>query len=163
MSVSLLVKLGGAYFPYSAQILKLSSQVVKANQRVTPSTSLVIVPVLNAMLMMIMLSVTALFLVRLKAVYLNNAYVTAFFGACWLANLVIFAYGTITCITTYPPGYIYVSSAVYDTLMYFSISWRLSTFTAFDRWQDRLKSFFTGARLGKLSRALLQSGQLYYL
>jgi hypothetical protein len=126
--------------------------------------------------MMIMPANSALFFIRVRAVYWRNKYVTAFFGSYWLAILGFFIFDSISGIMRcsdigpstrcfvlqHSDAWGYIATAVYDTLMYLSISWRLASFTPADRWQDRLKSFVTGNGLGSLSKALLQSGQMYY-
>ena len=57
-----------------------------------------------------------------------------------------------------------VASTVFDTVVFLTISWKLSidqmTGTIF---RDKVKQFFGGRTLPTLSRGLLQSGQLYYL
>jgi hypothetical protein len=58
----------------------------------------------------------------------------------------------------------FVANSIYDTLIYLAISWQLASFSmAGDGWKDRLRSFVSGDGLLGLSKALLQSGQIYYL
>jgi len=120
-----------------------------------------------------------LFFIRLRAVYLRNKYVIIFFASGWLVVLSIFTLDSIKAIRecskpVHPPqstcfqlrhseAWGYIATAVYDTLMYLAISWKLASFAAVERWQNRLRSFVTGDGLGWLSKVLLQSGQLYYL
>ena len=125
----------------------------------------------------IMPAASALFFIRLSAVYWRDKYVTAFFGSFLLAILGLFvsdsAQGVIRCSNVDQSTYClrarpidasgYIATAVYDTLMYFSISWQLASFATVEKWQDRLRRFFTGDGLGWLSKVLLQSGQMYYL
>ena len=126
--------------------------------------------------MIIMPANSALFFIRVRAVYWRNKYVTAFFGSYWLAILGFFIFDSISGIMRcsdigpstrcfvdqHTDAWGYIATAVYDTLMYLSISWRLASFVQANRWQDRLKLFFTGDGFGCLSKALLQSGQMYY-
>jgi hypothetical protein len=57
-----------------------------------------------------------------------------------------------------------IVTAVNDTLVIFAISYRmLSSAMIRSTWRARTKSFFTGDGLMLVSRALLQSGQVYYL
>ena len=57
-----------------------------------------------------------------------------------------------------------VAAAAYDTLIFAAITYRLLGFHLVgDTWSARMRAFFTGAGMGQVSRALLQTGQLYYL
>lgn len=60
-------------------------------------------------------------------------------------------------------GASYIAIALYDTVVFLAISWRvLSDLKTGNSWKSRVISFFTGMGLFKLSRALLRNGQLYY-
>jgi hypothetical protein len=125
----------------------------------------------------IMPAASALFFIRLSAVYWHDKYVTAFFGFCWLGIFGLFVSDSIRgierCSEVLESTYClrarhidasgYIATAVYDTLMYLCISWQLASFATADKWQDRLRMFVTGDGLGWLSKVLLQSGQMYYL
>ena len=53
---------------------------------------------------------------------------------------------------------------VHDTLIFFAISYQLAKSAAFESsWRGRLLSAVTGKGLFRVSRALMKSGQLYYL
>jgi hypothetical protein len=120
---------------------------------------------------------SALFFIRLSAVYSRNKYITAFFGSFWLVILGLFVFDSTKSIMRCSEivqsthcwkarridAWGYIAAAAYDTLMYLSISWQLASFATVDRWQDRLRLFVTGNGLGWLSKVLLQSGQVYYL
>ena len=57
-----------------------------------------------------------------------------------------------------------ILTAVYDTLIFIAISYRMISLSMLDGpWSTRVKSFFTGNGLHHLSKAMLQSGQVYYL
>jgi len=57
-----------------------------------------------------------------------------------------------------------VLNAVYDTLIFLAISFRIASFRwVGENWQTRIKCFFTADGLPWLSRSLIQGGQLYYL
>jgi hypothetical protein len=126
---------------------------------------------------LIMPAVSGLFFVRLSAVYSRDKYVVAFFGSSWLALLGVFIYDTTTvlsrfssdaqsmrCFSVKPTdAWGYMGTAIYDTLMYLAISWRLASFNMTGHWKARVRSFVTGGGLQGLSKVLLQSGQLYYL
>jgi hypothetical protein len=127
--------------------------------------------------MVMMPAASFLLFVRVKAVYSQNIHVTTFFSFCWLVMLSFFVFdsirGILQCsdprslakcfVLQHTDAWGYMANAVYDTLLYLSISWQLASFAPADRWQERLKSFFTGEGLGWLSKVLLQSGQMYYL
>jgi len=57
-----------------------------------------------------------------------------------------------------------ILNAVNDTLIFIAISYRILMHTAYpgDSWWARAKLFFTADGLPRLSKALLQGGQLYY-
>lgn len=139
----------------------------------TSYTLVVLISVLN---MIIIPAGSALFFVRLCAVYSRNKYVLAFFCLCWLSILGLFVLDSAKglsrclgivqstrCFTDQHDAWAYLATTSYDTLMYGFVSWKLASFAEVDRWQDRLRSFVTGDGLGWLSRVLLQSGQTYYL
>ena len=123
---------------------------------------------------LIMPAVSGLFYVRLVAVYSHNKYIMGVFGTCWLGLLAIFIFDSITVFTRFSQStgcYVikhsdawgYIATAVYDTLMYLAISWRLASFASIDGWKSQAKSFITGGGLGGLAKVLLRSGQVYYL
>jgi hypothetical protein len=57
-----------------------------------------------------------------------------------------------------------ILTAVNDTLVFVAISYRMVSLSLVSGpWSVRLKSFFTGYGMHHLSKALLQSGQAYYL
>ena len=123
-------------------------------------------------------STSALFLFRVKAVYLNNKIITTFFtvllfvlfGLTILVPLSIKGAHigpTKRCISTRVPNFTsapIVVNTVFDTLVFLAISIRIaSRFVVGDTFGARLKSFFIGNGLPNLSRSILQGGQLYYL
>jgi len=58
----------------------------------------------------------------------------------------------------------YTASAIFDTLIFLAISWRLaSTSMIGSSWSDRLRSFVGGEGLLGLSKVLLRGGQSYYI
>jgi hypothetical protein len=122
-------------------------------------------------------AISGLFFVRLSAVYSRDKYIVAFFGSCWVAILGIFIFDNTTLLSRFsdgdrssrcfpvehPDAWGFMGTAIYDTLMYFAISWRLATLIVTDNWTVRVRSSITGARLDGLSKVLLHSGQAYYL
>jgi len=118
-----------------------------------------------------------LFFFRVRAVWSNSKIITAFFGMLWLGNLgtsvlVPFAVDgahigtTQRCIDTAVRSYAstpIVLNAINDTLIFIAISLRIVAFTvAGDTWGAHIRSFVSGDGLPRMSRALLQGGQLYY-
>ncbi|KIM84940.1 hypothetical protein PILCRDRAFT_817773 [Piloderma croceum F 1598] len=126
--------------------------------------------------MLLMPAATSLFCIRLSAVYSRDKYITIFFGSCWLMILSLFIFDSAKTLFRLPrviqsteclivehyDAWGYMATAVYDTLMYFAISWRLASFAMLESWHHRVRSFATGYGLGWLSKVLLQSGQAYY-
>jgi hypothetical protein len=123
---------------------------------------------------LIMPAVSGLFYIRLSAVYSHNKYIMVVFGSCWLGLLAIFIFDSVTVFTRFSrstacfvikhsDAWGYIATAVYDTLMYFAISWRLASFASIDGWKSQARSFITGGGLGGLAKVLLRSGQVYYL
>lgn len=120
---------------------------------------------------------SALFLFRIAAVFSGNKPVVIFFVLTWLATvgcsiLTPFAIGgdhiawTTRCInTTLKPIVLAgtVANACNDTLVFLALSWRLSFNSTAPGFAGRSRSVVRGTGLPKLSRTLLQSGQLYYL
>jgi hypothetical protein len=57
-----------------------------------------------------------------------------------------------------------IANAIYATLIFLAISYRIISYTTIgNSWTSHAKSFFTADGLPRLSRALLQSGQQFYL
>src|ERR1700683_3068075 len=119
-------------------------------------------------------AVCGLFCTRLSAIYSHNKYIILVFGSCWLAILAIFVLDTTTVLSRFSQStgcfvvehsdaWGYIATAIYDTLMYLAISWRLAWFAPNDGWKSRTRSFITGGGLSGLSKVLLRSGQVYYL
>ena len=122
-------------------------------------------------------STSALFFFRVRAVYANNRAITAFFGfllfalfgLCFMTPLVSESTHigpTKRCITTKIKTYGFapaVLNFVLDALVFISISLRISYYSIEgDTFRARMTSFFRGDGLPRLSRSILQGGQLYY-
>lgn len=126
---------------------------------------------------LMMPAASGLFLIRLNAVYSRDRGIMSIFGFCWLVILALFVYESTDSLLQfedvtrdrpcaaieYNTAWAYIATAVYDTLLYLAVSWRLASFSTSNIWHDRLQSFFTGDGLGWLSKVLLRSGQVYYL
>lgn len=121
-----------------------------------------------------------LFYFRVSAVYANNKLAVVLFTLCWLAVAACYAYDAANGLSEFAHSpnsqhcdlvfrgregaTSYTAVAVYDTIVFAAISWRvLSHLSTGDCWKSRLGAFFGGQGLYKLSRVLLSDGQLYYL
>ncbi|KZP11667.1 hypothetical protein FIBSPDRAFT_962073 [Athelia psychrophila] len=125
-------------------------------------------------------STSFLFLLRIRAVYLRSARITAVFGTLWLVT-VAFAIQSAATIQADPkPLYVYSGCSVIhinfvdsrwllvipflnDTSIFLAITYRLTAdaVTA-GRWRSDLLSMVTGKGLYKISRSIMLTGQLYY-
>ncbi|KAF7335943.1 hypothetical protein MSAN_02307700 [Mycena sanguinolenta] len=121
---------------------------------------------------------TMLFFLRVTAVWHPSKIAYAVFFILWLAVLAggitapVGVRGThigptMQCITTDVPGYVEVAAIiplVNETAIFFAINYRiLAHMMVADSSMARLRAFFGGKGLSALSRALLQSGQHFYL
>ncbi|KAJ7188864.1 hypothetical protein C8R46DRAFT_31592 [Mycena filopes] len=119
-----------------------------------------------------------LFFLRVTAVWYPNKVVSAVFFVLWLG--VIGAHitaplgirgahigPTMQCINTDVPPYAQAAvilALVNDTAVFFAINYRILVHTIVaDSFQTRFRVFFGGGQLSRLSRALVQSGQHFYL
>ena len=120
-----------------------------------------------------------LFSFRVSAVYANNRLAVTFFALCWLSVVGCYTYDAVLGFSEFrhvlhsnrcaivlrgrTGGASYTAIALYDTLVFLAIAWQLlSVLKTGNSWKSRIVSFFTGAGMFKLSRALLRDGQLYY-
>jgi len=112
-----------------------------------------------------------------RAVFSNSTVVTTFFGFIWVAQLGIGVLiplslegahigTTKRCLVTAARSYSaapIVFNAINDTLVFVAISYRIHSYTVVgDSWSARARSYFRADGLPRLSKALLQGGQLYY-
>ncbi|KIM78349.1 hypothetical protein PILCRDRAFT_75720, partial [Piloderma croceum F 1598] len=122
-------------------------------------------------------STSLLFLSRVRAVYDNSKIITAFFGSMWVATLGLSTIIPLSidgehigltnqCIKTDVRSFSSVPiifNAVYDTLIFLAITFRIISYAIIkDSQSARARSFFRGDGLPRMSKALLQSGQIYY-
>ncbi|KAL6304752.1 hypothetical protein BKA93DRAFT_732544 [Sparassis latifolia] len=120
---------------------------------------------------------SALFYLRVCAVFHNSRLIMVIFGVLWLSILgtsftVPFAISgthigtTDKCINSSVKSYssaAVITTTVNDTLVFLFISVRLVSFSMQGNGiGDRLRSFTRGDGLPKISKMLLQGGQLYY-
>ncbi|CAL1717204.1 unnamed protein product [Somion occarium] len=116
-----------------------------------------------------------LFLLRVRGVFYQSHKIFAMFCVLWLFTLGSLAGPfTIKAINDHSPhclldvqslsAFAFVAVVVFDTVVFVAISVRVVTYIGWaDSWQGQMKSFISGKGLGHISRALLQTGQLYYL
>ncbi|KAF7978607.1 hypothetical protein HWV62_45342 [Athelia sp. TMB] len=122
-------------------------------------------------------STSLLFLLRVRAVYLKSTRITTVFGVLWLATVGITVltslnlraahlHGARICTDEDPAKYTKMpvyATFVNDTIVFLAITYRLTADAAVGNdWRSRLLSVVRGKGLRRLSRSLLQSGQLYY-
>ncbi|KAJ6533976.1 hypothetical protein DFH09DRAFT_1043572 [Mycena vulgaris] len=121
-----------------------------------------------------------LFLFRVRAIYGSDRLITAIFGFLWLAVLgssltIPFGGSAIglgdpsECVVVRSEGYLGsagIIQTVYDTLIFFAISYRLvSNFRRSEEATrgEQFRAFFSGADLPAFSKALFTDGQMYYM
>ena len=117
-----------------------------------------------------------LFFFRIRAVFSQNNAVLTFFGFLWLSTFAAITapFGvdgihigtTKFCINSDVKSFSsagIVVGAVHDTLVFLAIATRLVMFSLADTWTSRFKAFLNGNGMGNVSKALLHTGQLYYL
>ena len=80
-----------------------------------------------------------------------------------LANLVAGQCVAPSADTFGTAGILGVATTGIDALIFLAITYQILKWHAIgDRWQDKAKGFFRGEGLFKMSKLLLQTGQLYY-
>ena len=125
-----------------------------------------------------------LFFLRVRALYQDDPVVVGLFGFLWLCvlggSLIVPIAGRKVSANLLPhetfcadvkpyPSYAgaaIIIPAIFDTLVFLAISYRLFPDYEVDlstSWKDRIRLFLTGRGLPRLSKALLQGGQQYYL
>jgi hypothetical protein len=122
-------------------------------------------------------STSALFFLRVRAVYCNKRIITVFFGLLWLilfglcfivplATKAGHMGRTQICTIIQIDHYIIIPllvQVVFDTLVFLAISLRLLSFSIVgDTFGARVRSCLRGDGLPSLSRSLLYGGQVYY-
>ena len=118
----------------------------------------------------------SLFLLRIIGVFYDMPYVRVIFTLLWMGTLGTFAAPfafvgtnvgpTNQCIVhsmgrSASAGFF--ASIFYDTMVFFAISIRLLLDNPADGWAAKAKVFISAEKMGYLSQALLQTGQVYYL
>jgi hypothetical protein len=123
-------------------------------------------------------SSSALFFLRVKAVYGNNRIITIFFGflllvlfgLCFLIPLSTKSMHLPTtqiCIIFQVEHYVAIplgAHFVFNNLIFIAVSLRIISFSLVGgTFSARMKSFFRGDGLSCLSKSVLYGGQLYYM
>ncbi len=123
------------------------------------------------------LSSSFLFLRRVQAVYAGNRWVSIFFFVLWLVDgglevvvpLGVRAThipGTQYCIDSEPEHYVIAGGfipVVFDTFVFLAISYKIGTTHSTRDVKVSWSTLVSGKALPRLSRAVLQGGQQYYL
>ncbi|CAL1702823.1 unnamed protein product [Somion occarium] len=117
-----------------------------------------------------------LFFLRVKAVFRRSPILVGIFAILWLSTLGSFTLpfsttgerllGSHNCVTTNvtPISSVgFLTVAIFDAIVFVMISIRLVSYSMADSWKERIFSFFSGQNMGFLSKAVLKTGQLYYL
>ena len=60
-------------------------------------------------------------------------------------------------------GIVFILLAVFDTVVFLAIAWRVLSIALARAQYSWFEAFTGGKGMGKVSKALLQTGQLYYL
>jgi hypothetical protein len=134
--------------------------------------------VVDSLLVIAVASTSGLFFFRVRAVYGNDKIITAVFGFLWFAIFgVCFLIPLSTkgmhlgtterCIFVVIPHFVSIPALIrsgFDTMVFFAISLHIISYSIIgDTFGARMKSFFRGDGLPRLSKSLLHGGQLYYL
>ncbi|CAL1694472.1 unnamed protein product [Somion occarium] len=117
-----------------------------------------------------------LFFLRVRGVFFHDRWIVAGFFVLWLSTLsaLVEPFGFKTghigptpyCLIADVAKFTsagYIAVAIFDTSVFVGISLRMLSNSIEQTWRGRFKMFFSGRCTGKVSRALLQTGQLYYL
>ncbi|CAL1707946.1 unnamed protein product [Somion occarium] len=117
-----------------------------------------------------------LFFIRVRGVFLDSRKISAGFLVLWLLTLSALSepFGfqashigpTPYCIVVNVSKFTsigFITVTLFDTSVFVGITLRMLSFSFENTWRGRLKMFLSGKGMGHVSRALLQTGQLYYL
>ena len=118
----------------------------------------------------------SLFLLRIIGVFYDMCYVRVAFTLLWIGTLGSFAAPFALVGTNVGPtnqcivnsversaSTGFFASMFYDTMVFLAISIRLLLDNPADGWVAKAKLFISTEKMGYLSQALLQTGQVYYL
>ena len=119
---------------------------------------------------------SSLFLLRIWGVFYGSKPVISLFSILWLSTFASFP--SIFAIKSHsigPTNYCIVQNAphlvslaftvtvVFDTLVFLAITFRIIFDSPVQGWKARLGLFFNGKNIDRISKALLQTGQVYYM
>ncbi|KIY47908.1 hypothetical protein FISHEDRAFT_44522, partial [Fistulina hepatica ATCC 64428] len=119
-----------------------------------------------------------LFFLRVRAIFNGNSVIIAFFALSWLSTLagsVLVPIGirgahiasTQYCVNSRVPWwtcFAVIFPLCNDAFIFTAISWRIIVSVSQEQnWKRRLRVFFGRSRLPAISRAVLQTGQQYYV
>ncbi|KAK7687675.1 hypothetical protein QCA50_008890 [Cerrena zonata] len=117
-----------------------------------------------------------LFLIRVNGVYHHSRLATVLFTLVWSSTFMSFvspwaihgsnigptSYCMVRVVAKYD-GIVFATMATFDTVVFLAISFHVLSISSADTWHLRFMAFIKGRGIGRLSRALLQTGQLYYM
>ena len=119
---------------------------------------------------------SSLFLLRIWGVFYGSKPVMTLFSILWLSTFASFpsvfaikahSIGpTSYCIINAAPHLVslsFIVTAVFDTLVFLAITLKIIFDSHLEGWKPCIGLFFKGKNVGRISRALLQTGQAYYL
>jgi hypothetical protein len=133
--------------PYILQVRVFDMILMSSMTEGTTNTTQVLVILMAALNVVNMPAASILLFTCLQAIYLLNKYVMALFGSCWVVVLAFFIFNSakgisqwldisssMWCFVLEPCGaWGYIATAIYNTLTYLSILWKLTLFTVVDR------------------------------
>ncbi|KAK7685177.1 hypothetical protein QCA50_011540 [Cerrena zonata] len=118
---------------------------------------------------------SSLFLLRIWGVFHGSKVIIGFFSLFWLSTFTSFVSAfnikthpigpTQYCIVEAAPQIIaiaFIVAAAYDTLVFLAITMKIVLDSPAEGWKAKTSLLFTGEKMGYISRALLQTGQIYY-
>ena len=119
---------------------------------------------------------SSLFLLRIWGAFYGSKPIIALFSILWLSTFAsfpsVFAIKihpigpTSYCIIDAAPHLVslsFIVTAIYDTLVFLAITLKIISDSHVEGWKACTGLFLKGKNVGRISRALLQTGQAYYL
>ncbi|KAF7969572.1 hypothetical protein HWV62_26871 [Athelia sp. TMB] len=173
---------GGLTWPLAVYFVSRASEFTRSLLLVLFTTAQLhsctpISALLGTVFVLSVASTSMMFLLRVRAVYLNSTRITTLFALMWLGTVTLTVVTDLNMRADHQLGSRicidedlarYAAFPVYatffgDTMVFVAITYRLMADAATgDDWHSRLLSMVQGRGLRRLSRSLLQSGQLYY-
>ncbi|CAL1702822.1 unnamed protein product [Somion occarium] len=120
---------------------------------------------------------TLLFFIRIRGIFRESRIVVALFGLLWLSTcasvLAPLSFNGLdldlvnhVCLMTDVKTFGaagFLTITFFDTAVFIAMSIKVISFSLAETWRGKLRSFLSGKNLGYVSKALLHTGQLYYL